>query len=189
MDGVLARSEIIGAACDADAVFAAQRLRGRLDLHSAGGKDQVVLADNAVARRCVDHKLTGAVDRQILLGEDHGVDVVLVDLLEGAVVGKLAQRAGIQGNEYLVSLGHVDGGKGLGIDGRAAQDKLDLLGVRGVYDHAAIERARENVGARLRDGHGGAVDGNTGACAGGAVARQRDCDRLGFVIFAGKVAV
>ena len=82
---VVFRVEAVGAAFDeeaaglnAEAILAGHALLGGGDAVGAAGDLQIVLADDAVAGLAGDRQTAAAVDRQIVLGKDHAVDIVLV---------------------------------------------------------------------------------------------------------------
>ena len=175
---------------DRDAVLAPNGAFGGTDLVDAAGDGHLVLAHDAVARGGGDDQLAGAVEGDVVLGEDHGVHVVVVDLDEAAAVGEGVDGALGKGLEDLIRLDDVDGREGLGVNRHVVQHQLDLVVLVRVDDDAAVfQRAGENVGARRGDGDGAAGDLHAVRGSGNAGAVQGDENRFGSIIVTGQIPI
>ena len=160
---------------------------GGRDAHLAADQHQIVLAHDAVAGRAGEREAARAVDREVVFGKDRSVDGVVVGLDKLAAGGHRVGGAVCQGEEDLLGVLNVEGGRVRAGDVGAGKDQLDL-GILGVdHDLAGRERAAHHVGARLGDGHGRAVAGRAVTVHRSHSVRQVDLSRARLVI--GRVLV
>ena len=176
MDAVLARGDGKGAAGNGHAVFA--------------GHHQIVLGHYAVSRLGLDGQAAGAVEGQVGFGEDHRVDVVVVDGHVGATVGQGVFRSLRQGDKDLVGLQGVNGGGSGTLDGYAVQHQLDLVRIGGVdHDLTVLQGAGEPVDPLGGDDHLTAADGHPVGVTGSGGTAEGDVDHLTFIVAAIQVPV
>ena len=124
MDAVLTGDNGEAARRNANAVLPRKAVAGCCDLVRSAGKHEVVLGDNAVAGRRLNGHSSVAVERQILLGEDHSIDIVFIDGGKRPAVGEGIDRARSHREKDLVSLPDVDRGGGFGMNIRAVQHEV-----------------------------------------------------------------
>ena len=175
---------------DAHVVLSGQTVGGAVDVVDAAGDLQRILGHDAVTCRGGDDENAAAVQGQVILGEDHGVDVVSVNGREGAAVGKSVGGARRQGEEHLVCLTDVNGCAGLTVDGHTVENQLSFVALSRVDDdHAVVQGAGENVGSLVGDGDVAAGDFHGIGAAGGGSTVELNDGALTLVITAVQIPV
>ena len=112
MDAVLAGLDGKGTIGNADAVLAGQSLAGGSNGIGAAGYSQVIFGYDPVTSRRRDGQGTAAVEGEVTLGKDSGVNVVVIygDITVPAGQAVFTVRG--SGEEYLVCLPHIEGSGG-----------------------------------------------------------------------------
>lgn len=108
MDPVLGRSQIEGTIQDPDTVLSGQAMSGTGHSVSPPGNDQVILGNNPVTVGRSNGETAGSVKRQILLGKDNRINVVIIDLYKFTGGGKGVVGTVSQGDKYLIRISDID---------------------------------------------------------------------------------
>ena len=178
MDRVVTAGDIEGAACDREGIVGVDGIRLGRDVVCAACDDHVVFTYDRVSDCRVDRKRTAAVDRQIVLGVDHGVDVILVDRFVLAAITESVFA--FERDVDFVCGFHVDRCGRSTVDRSISKDQVDIVIFRIDLDddHAVIGLSRYDIGTRFGDLYGTCCVGQVDELALGRVVS-------GLVIFIG----
>lgn len=170
-------------------VRSAQTVAGDVDLVGAAGDHQVIFGHHSMSPLRGDGEGASPVEGQVRFGENHTVDVVVVNGHVGTAIFQSVVRVRSGGEKHLVGRGNVDGGGGCTGDVSVVQNQLDFIRLRGLYHHhTVLQGPGEKVGALLGDGNGAPVHGD-GVAVAGRGGTQLDVSRTLLVITELKVPV
>ena len=143
-----------------------------------------------MAGRRLNGHISVAVERQILLGEDHSIDIVFIDGGKRPAVGEGIDRARSHREKDLVSLPDVDRGGGFGMNVRAVQHEVQLIRTFCIHDdHTVVQRTGEHIGAFVGDGDRAAGNLYGVGIAGGCIAVELNGRAFAFIVANLKIPV
>ena len=79
MDRIVTTADLECTICDRQRIVGIDRIDLGIDVEVAACDHHIVLADDRMICVCIDGKRTASIDRQVVFGKDHGIDIVLID--------------------------------------------------------------------------------------------------------------
>ena len=152
VNAVFARSDHKASSGNVHAVFTGKAMTCSRNLITASRDRQLILGNNAVSCRTCHNQAATAIQRQIGLGENCRVNIVIIYSHKFSSVCKTILRSVLQSDEHFISFQRIDGSGGLTCNRSAVQHNLYFITVISIHDHlSVVKRACENIGSFIQN--------------------------------------
>ena len=159
VNAVFARSDHKASSGNVHAVFTGKAMTCSRNLITASRDRQLILGSNAVSCRTCQDQTATAVQRQIGLGKNCGIDIVVIDSHKLSSICKMILRSVLQSDKHLIGFQRIDGSGGLTCNRSAVQHNLYFITVISIHDHlSVIKRACKNVGSFIQNRDPASID-------------------------------